>query len=220
MSISHHPSDETLFLCATGQLDEGHSLITRTHLEFCPQCRDAVEAYASLGGAALEAMTPEPLAQDALARTLQKLASEESTAPAAEPSRPHPKFLEKLPEGFELPATIRGYNIGKWRALAPGVQFSSFPIEGNTRGMFLRARAGAAMPVHSHDGKEYTIILHGSFSDEMGRMRRGDMTEYDDSVTHRPIVSDDGECICLFVFEGKLKIHSLIGRMVQPLMGL
>jgi len=218
MNISHHPSEETLFLCATGQLGEGHDLITRTHLEFCAECRGEVELYASLGGVVLDTIEPAPMAEDALARALQKLSDEEPVLRKG--GAPHPKFLEKLPKGFELPATIKGYDIGKWRMLAPGVQFSSFAIDGGTRGMFLRARAGAAMPVHSHEGNEFTVILHGSFSDEMGHMRRGDMTEYDDSITHRPVVSQDDECICLFVFEGKLKIHSLIGRMVQPLMGL
>jgi len=218
MSTHFHPSEETLFRHAAGQLSEGHALITRTHLEFCSQCSAQVGAFEAIGGALLEEIAPVSLAPDSFARTLERIG--EMAPPLMPIGKANAKFLADLPNGFTLPSTLARYDLGRWRPLAPGVRFSSFQLNAETRGMFLRARAGAALPTHTHRGMEYTIVLAGSFDDELNHMAPGDMTEYGDTITHRPIVSQEGECICLFVFEGQLKVQSFLGRLLQPLMGI
>ena len=34
---------------------------------------------------------------------------------------------------------------------------------------------GISVPIHSHGGKEYILVLDGSFCDEYGKYNRGDI---------------------------------------------
>jgi putative transcriptional regulator len=42
----------------------------------------------------------------------------------------------------------------------------------------------------------------------------------DDSIDHQPIVSPDGECICLIATERPARFKSLLGRLSQTWTGL
>ena len=47
-----------------------------------------------------------------------------------------------------------------------------------------------------------------------------DVDDLDDDVEHQPVADSDGDCICLAAVDGRLKLHSLVGRIVQPFMRL
>jgi hypothetical protein len=50
--------------------------------------------------------------------------------------------------------------------------------------------------------------------------RPGDIEEADESKEHQPVITRDGECICLAVTEGPLRFTRWLPRIVQPLIGL
>jgi putative transcriptional regulator len=60
---------------------------------------------------------------------------------------------------------------------------------------------GTSVPFHSHNGKEYILVLDGSFSDQYGEYNKGDMQINDQKIKHIPTASDKNGCICLSITE-------------------
>lgn len=74
------------------------------------------------------------------------------------------------------------------------------------------------MPVHSHEGSEYTLVLKGSFRDETGHYGVGDISIADGDVNHRPMISRDEDCICFTVTDAPLRLTGTIGRLFEQFM--
>ena len=110
----------------------------------------------------------------------------------------------------------------RWRFVHPGFRWRrvTLPEAPDANVIMLRVGAGQKVPQHTHTGTEYTQVLTGAFSDSFGRYRAGDCVEADEDVDHQPVVDPDGECICLAAVDGRLRLDSWIGRMLQPLIGI
>lgn len=76
------------------------------------------------------------------------------------------------------------------------------------------------MPEHGHTGTEFTQVLVGSVSEGSEHFLPGDLAEADADVEHQPVVDLDGECICLIAMEGRMRLRGLVGRMLQPFIGI
>ncbi|SDP86412.1 anti-ECFsigma factor, ChrR [Phyllobacterium sp. YR620] len=214
--MSHRPSDDLLMAYAAGTLAPGPALVVAAHLTMCPESAERVRAFEIFGGIALEDASESALSPDALEKTLARIDS----GPRAMVVE-RGKWLAELPEGMRLPQPLEHYDIGKWRFLAPGVRWSSIGRGGSARNrpMLLRSKPGMVLPEHSHAGTEYTLILKGSLHDADGDYHVGDLIVADASLEHEPAAGPDEECICLAVVDGRLRMKSLVGRLVQPLMG-
>jgi putative transcriptional regulator len=216
MTISHHPSDETLLCFAAGTLAAGPALVVGVHLEICDRCRARSADFEMIGGQVLEDMTPERLAPDALARTLAQL-----DAPVVLPRRELAMAPRRADLGIALPASLPRCEIGPWRWLGPGFRWSKVTIPGNPEAkvMFLKGRAGLRLPAHGHTGTEFMQIVSGFLSDERGRYGPGDLDEAGIDVDHQPVVDAQSECVCLAALDGETRLHGLLGRLLQPLVG-
>ena len=80
--------------------------------------------------------------------------------------------------------------------------------------------AGSADKSHSHGGGELTLVLRGSYTDEIGRFRNGDLADLDPSVDHTPVADTDEPCICLIATDQRLRFSGVFSRMLQPLIGI
>ena len=213
MTISHHPPEELLADFAAGNLEEAHQLVVGVHVAGCPQCARFVRAIEQLAGAALEDVEPVPIAPDAFDRVMSRihLSPAETAAPRLTSDIDH-----------DLPPALRNYRIGKRRRVAPGL--SMRPIElsgsGSARAFLLRSAPGSRMLEHTHTGTELTLVLEGSFSHEGGRFGPGDFDYGDDEVDHRPIVGDEGPCVCLVAMTGDLRMNGFLGRLIGPFVRL
>lgn len=87
------------------------------------------------------------------------------------------------------------------------------------RPMLIRAKPGMVLPEHTHTGNEYTLVLKGSLHDAADEYHVGDLIVADASLAHEPAAGSGEECICLAVVDGRLRMKSLVGRLVQPLLG-
>jgi putative transcriptional regulator len=76
---------------------------------------------------------------------------------------------------------------------------------------------GQAVPDHSHNGLELTLVLQGSFSDETGRFGVGDLEIADQDLEHTPIADAGPPCICLAATDAPLRFNALLPRLLQPL---
>jgi putative transcriptional regulator len=216
-----HPSDALLLDYAAGSLGEGLSLAVATHLALCPECRQAAAVADAIGGTLLAETAPEALGDDALARALARLDQPPAAVPAP---APRPAVPDHLPPG--LPEPLRGYVAAlpdsRWRWLAPRIhRIELLPRSpGGGTVQLLRIAPGVTLPHHSHVGTELTLVLEGSFSDELGRYGAGDMAEMEGTARHQPINDGDGDCICLIATEAPLRFTNLVGRYLYPLLGV
>lgn len=214
MSTSHHPQEETLLEYFAGTLDEGRRVVVGAHLEMCRSCQRLAKGLAAAGGDYLDALSPAPLSEGALERALARLSSADAAQPAVPAADQH-----DLPVHL---SALEPYELGKWRWIGPGVYWRSVavPETAKSRVFLLKAAPGTKLPEHTHEGTELTVILKGAFRHQGGRFGAGDCDDADDTVEHSPVVEEGEECVCLVAMEGSIRLRSLIGRLIQPLVRL
>ncbi|MEL6297439.1 MAG: ChrR family anti-sigma-E factor [Pseudomonadota bacterium] len=207
--IAHHPDHATLMSFAAGALPESLAAVVATHNAMCPSCRAEVRRMERVGAALMSAMEKQsvaPVPQAALSMPQADAARD------AEPVSDDP--IERL-VGSSLEDV-------KWKRLGLGVWH--YPIEtkspdgGDLR--LIKVQKGQAMPEHGHGGSELTLVLDGSYTDEIGTFGAGDVADLDDTIEHRPIADSDTGCICLIASERKARFTGVIGRLLQPFTGI
>ena len=109
-----------------------------------------------------------------------------------------------------------------WRRLAPGVWHHRLALSPGVTGdlRLLKIAAGRRMPEHGHGGTELTLVLDGSFDDETGTYRRGDIQDVDGDLEHRPVASAQTGCICLVAAEQPARFKGIFSRLIQPWTGM
>jgi putative transcriptional regulator len=207
--IKQHPKEATLAEFANGTLDEGRRVVIAQHVMRCQACRDLIAAFECAGGEMLENIEPAPMAADASAKALARVASV-TQEPAVPAQRDVSADQDK----------IGGYPLGPWRWVAPGLQYRSVGVpasETAARVFMLKAAPGIKLPPHRHTGTELTTVLSGAFIHEGGRYGAGDCDDADMDDLHSPVVDTGEVCICLVAMEGGIKLNSMLGRLLQPL---
>ena len=216
MNINHHADDSTLLSYAAGALPDSISLVMAAHLEQCDRCRQRLLEAENVGGTLLGRIAAEPMARDSMDKVWAAI---ESGEPEAEPA-PQPA-VDGLPSalGRYLPD---GVNAIRWRTVAPGIrQFILKDVEsGHGTARLLSIAPGTMIPHHSHGGSELTLILKGSFYDEIGRFSAGDLADLDDSVHHQPVADTAEACICLIATDERLRFTGMFSRLLQPIIGI
>jgi putative transcriptional regulator len=217
MSVKHHISDAFLLDYASGSLSEGWSLAVASHLALCPQCRRRLAAMEGAAGALLDKAAQTESEDEAWARFKARAVD----APEIEEVAPQAATARST---TVLPEPLRSYVGGdmadlKWRALGRGAyQILIDTQDRETQVRLLRIPAGKPVPEHTHDGRELTLVLSGSFRDGDALFCRGDIEEADGDLLHTPTATDGEDCICLAVTEAPLKFTSWIVRLVQPIL--
>ncbi|KGK43130.1 transcriptional regulator [Nitrincola sp. A-D6] len=217
MNIRHHFDDATLMAYAAGSLSQGMALLVACHLHWCPDCCERVRQAEAIGGVLLDKIAPMPVDDSALNQLMARLdddmASEVSSlvTPA------------QLPDG--VPAPLHHYINSSlddlpWKRLGYGVHHIDLHLGGKGTTRLLKIAPGVSVPHHTHSGNELTLILRGSYSDEIGRFSAGDVADLDGDVHHQPLVDTDQDCICLIATDAPLKFSGLMGRLVQPFIGM
>jgi putative transcriptional regulator len=215
MTVRHHPPEDLLASFATGALDEAEHLVVAVHVGGCARCSRFVAAMEALAGAALEDAEPARISADAFERVMTRIHQE-----------PAPRVVRAAANAAgadpDLPAPLRRCRIGKRRRIAPGVSMQPIQLSrtGKTRAFLLQSAPGTRMLEHSHTGTELTCVLKGSFSHQGGHYGPGDFDYGDDDVDHRPVVGDDGPCLCLVAMTGKLRMNGFFGRLISPFVRL
>ncbi|WP_319533495.1 ChrR family anti-sigma-E factor [uncultured Cohaesibacter sp.] len=223
--INHHLNDEMILAYAAGALSVGHALVVASHLEICPHCAARLAEAEAIGGAMLDDCAQSAVSDDLFARMMETL--EEPAPEGFKPSPSAPVTPAATAGKTRVPALLASVIGGdldaiRWRTAGPGIKQFIVPLEG-TEGetvRLLKLSPGFVTPEHSHHGSEMTLVLKGSFSDETGRYRVGDIQDADDDVHHQPIADTDEECICLTVTDAPLEFKSVITRLLQPIIGI
>ncbi len=114
------------------------------------------------------------------------------------------------------------FDAAPWRRIGPGIRHIRLPLSPSVKGdlRLLRVAPGRKVPDHGHGGAELTLVLKGAYDDVVGHFSRGDVADLDVDIEHQPVASPGEECICLVAAEHKAKFKSIIGRIIQPLVGM
>lgn len=209
MSPRHHPAAERLVEFAAGTLNAHRALVLAAHLEACPACAAEAALAEAVGGALLRDLPPAEMHPDALALALARI---ERPAPPRRPPAPAPPDWCIAP-----PAAVEAVRKRR-RWAAPGVWVA--PVTGGPygrRSYLLGIAAGMSVPRHTHRGSELVCVLKGAFDDGGENFGPGDFCESDETVEHRPHVTDQGECVCFVAVDASLVALDWVGRLFQPI---
>ena len=214
--MQDHLYDTMIEDYARGHLSPGWSLGVAAHLALSPSGRAHVRALDAVGGALLEDIEPVAVAEDALDSAMARIA-DTSRASEGKPDVPSPEPGSQacLPEPLR---TAFGGDVAtlKWRRLNHGVSQVILETDDRTTTCrLLKVKAGYPVSAHSHGGLEFTLVLSGSFSDELGTFARGDVELTDDTVEHQPVAGDE-DCVCFAVTDRPLRFRNPLMRLVQP----
>lgn len=214
--ISHHLSDDLLWAYATGSLPAGHSLLVSCHVEMCSSCAKRLGEAEMLAGAMLQVGEQAKVSEnafDALMGQIDQTPIDAGLSAYAPPSS----------RGNGLPGALwdvlgHDFDDVKWKMVGPGVRQFLLPIRSSEGELarLLKLSPGFVTPEHSHHGSELTLVLKGSFSDETGRYKLGDVQEADDTIHHQPVADTEQECICLAVTDAPLEFKGFIPKLLQP----
>lgn len=211
---AYHPESELLMDYASGALPEPVALLVASHVSLCRDCQAEVRRLEALGGVLFDGLEGETLAPEATDRALARLEVPESLE-AEPPAPPSPSRADRL-----VPRPLRDY-LGddlealSWKtraSVSEAALLTSFP---GFRTRLLRIKAGTALPQHTHEGSEYTLLLAGGFTDASGHYLRGDVAVADPSVDHRPVADEGEDCLCLAVTDAPLRLTGPVGRYLN-----
>lgn len=204
--------DELLLAHAAGRLPEPVALAVATHLALSPDARARYARYEALGGVLLDRLEPEAIAADGWERLAARL-DEEETASPPKPPTDRDRLL--------LPRPLRDY-VGesldrlKWRRYGPVAEAELKLGTPGYRTSLLRVRAGRAVPQHTHEGQEITVVIEGAYHDALGHYRRGDLVIADSAIDHQPQADEGQDCLCLAVTDAPLRLTGPFGWLINP----
>jgi putative transcriptional regulator len=212
--INRHPESDLLVEYASGSLSVAPCISVTTHLQYCKQCSDSVESLGEIGGELLTTAEAVPVSDELFDRVIASLDSLVEEEPSDEPHRQCsdtisdelPEFVQRLLPDGDL----------DWRRLSPSLKVAPISVGEEEYELALhRIDAGGKAPEHDHLGKEITVVLTGSFSDEDGVYQPGDFLVREAGDTHRPFAARNQECICLSVLEAPIRLTG-IKRVLNP----
>lgn len=215
-----HPSEELLQAYAAGHLEEELSLLVATHSALCPDCRREIERFEAVGGALMEGLEPTALAEDSLDRIMKKLDESEIEIDIPARSASAGSSSTAAKGDIVVPEPLRSYLGGSlegldWKSRGGVSEVELLPQREKVRTRLLIIKAGAAVPQHTHEGAEMTLVLKGGFSDEHGHYLRGDVSVADNQVDHRPVADADEDCLCITVTDAPLRFTGPVGRWLN-----
>ncbi len=216
-SPQHHPEETLLAEFAAGVLPPAQAIAVSAHLHYCPASRQKVRDLEALGGALLEReKTSQPELDQAFTKLLQCIYEHTDVASEAH-NEPHHKVNAKhadLPKALQKLLSQQTVN---WKRVTSTLKTAPLVTGQEEYCVSLqKIAAGGRVPHHDHGGREITVVLRGSFSDEDGVYQPGDFIERQDGDAHRPMASSNEDCLCLSVEEAPVKLTGILGWLINP----
>lgn len=219
--MNNHPDNKLLEAYASGSIDAVSGLVVATHLETCSRCREYVNrieaVQASVVSDAPCAYVPE----------FDDMFDNIVTAPMLRDNVVLRDTANVSVAGktFELPKTLSRFSdlVSSWKSYGGKVYSARLDLGEEVRVNLMYIGEDVRIPQHTHKGLESTLVLHGSFSDEDGEYREGDLMIRDASVKHSPYTKSGEDCLCLTVLtepmlftQGVARVFNMFGKGLYP----
>lgn len=102
-----------------------------------------------------------------------------------------------------------------WKQIYNGFKEYNLPVDDKDSIKLIKMEPGTSVPLHSHNGREYILVLDGSFCDEYGEYSKGDMQINDQKIKHNPTACDKKGCICLSITENDIVFFGKYGSALN-----
>jgi len=212
----HHPSEALLMDYALGNLSRGFEFAVDVHLDSCSTCQLDMQLMRELAGGLLADTQAAEIAVGDLDALLAALpAQEAATIETKQIVSDMPAHLASFFEGQGIDPA-QAVNL-PFAPRAPGI--ATIPLTKEADGTYarlMRIAAGKAVPHHTHNGMELTVLIKGSYEDEVSWYGPGDFVEHGPEIRHQPIAGKDQDCICIGVTEGPLAFSNPVYRVLRP----
>lgn len=213
--------DEWLMDYATGNLSTAYATLVASHRSFHPALQQKLSLVEDIGGDFINNASPMGLSADCLSKTLAMLDDGGADEPSDSTAYSRQNMEDFVPKALAdvLDGPVADQH---WRFLGPGMRYAKLWQEDSGETLWLlKAKGGTEVPIHDHRGLEMTLILKGSYCVADQRYEPGMLEMADDAVAnHAPIIDEGDECICLVVTDAPIRLHSFVGRLFQPFIGL
>ena len=171
--IKHHPSDDILAQFASAQLPVAVSVAVSIHVEMCTCCQEKVAKFTEQAANTNLAVSE---GEDALLSSELDEMFEQITQDKSVDSTPvrMTQVLKWSDKEIIMPSALRQLEFSDWSGLGKVSRSRVKLDDEDNRSSLLHIEAGGQIPAHTHTGQELTVLLEGSFKDEMGEYHRGD----------------------------------------------
>lgn len=209
---NYHPSDELLMEFTAGQKHDALGIMVACHLETCRECQKRSQVFEQLGGEILEETQETTLSEGLLNKLLSRLSeSPNNAAPVEQGDTRLPRPLRRFVPGY--------FDSLPWSGLSKNIKEFTLPLSDKRYvAKFYKIAAGKELPIHTHKGNEFTLVMSGQFSDDAGDYKQGDFILADTTTHHQPRAGMNEDCICFAVMDAPLKFTGFFGRMLNPFM--
>lgn len=207
--------DDGLFLdAASGAAPIGVRVLAACQAELNSDAASRLNATENVFGAFLEDGPQSTLSPTLLQHTLSQLGLQDESDAAGDDTR-----------WAGMPAALRAIlpDLGDqaWKPRFGGInELVIAPLcEPGVHVRLLKLPSGGSAPEHTHGGDELTLVISGSFRDEVDRYGAGDVCHAASGHMHRPVVDSDEDCVCLAVEFGALRPTNPFLSMAGTVLG-
>ena len=212
--LTQHPDNAMLVEFSAGTLPTAAAICVSAHLHFCQKCRAELLRLDQVGSQLMTAAEPAEVDDSLFDNVMAKIDEAEAT--------PSEVVAEESDNGFPFSVNRLLNNPDHrpiWKRMSGSVDVARFKTGQSDYEVALhRICAGGKTPRHGHGGKEFTVVLKGSFSDEKAVYSEGDFLLREPGDEHQPMGAQNGECICLSALASPIKFTNPLGFLMKPLL--
>ena len=193
--------NQLIFDFASGSLGPAKSIFTATYLHLNSKAKQINNKFENLLGDNLFANEDAEISKINYKNCISNL-SNLPTPSLNDDANPLSKLLGPL-------------NEISWKQVYKGFKEWSLKLDDDDEIKLIKMDPGVSVPIHSHGGKEYILVLEGSFCDEYGNYNKGDVQINDQKIKHTPIACEDQGCVCLSITEKDVIFYGRYGSFLN-----
>jgi putative transcriptional regulator len=220
--MKYHPKPDLLLGYSSGNMEPALAFAIATHLRLCTSCQKQYHELEAIGGDLIEHLPDSPIDNKSIEQLMAKVMEQDNlildtNAQQTELDNLTEPDLAIASDYVPLLVDITDSKFDKlsWHSVGRKMARSPLPVSDNNSEIeLIKLKPGAKVPKHTHVGNEYTVILEGCFSDDLGRFERGDFIHMNQTNHHQPIAGDKG-CICLAVTDAPMKFTGILGPVLN-----
>ncbi|RZQ54870.1 transcriptional regulator [Pseudoalteromonas phenolica] len=214
--IKHHPKLEMLESYVAGELPASVNIMIAAHIEMCPKCQQQVTELTSKAADSCFDFDTLDVGELELQFDFDSFVDDITQYTYTEEIvESEIQEITVADTPYCLPQVLRNIERSNWMNLGK-LSRSRFELEdGDLRMSLLHIDAEGSVPNHTHNGFEITLLVDGSFEDEMGTYQRGDFIWLDGNNTHTPVTKDG--CLCLTVSSDSLHFTQGLSKLLNPI---
>ncbi|WP_286302625.1 ChrR family anti-sigma-E factor [Vibrio apostichopi] len=223
--IKHHPNAAILKDFVDGNLADSVSLIVSSHVELCEHCQKQVSMLtAQAADSAFESdasgLKLSDSEMDAFLADDVEFDFDAINQITADLSQAVEVVVEAQQETvsnttFTIPRALNSVVRKDWMNLGKISRARLDFDDESHHTSLLHIDKDGQVPCHTHKGFEITLLLEGSFEDEMGVYNKGDFIWLDGEHTHQPATKEG--CVCLTVSSDALYFTKGVSQLFNPL---